>query len=81
MAGFDRMELPSMALCDVSGHEAKPTMETGMPFRHGRHGMNGRHEWNQVSRLSTDTPCLFVLVYTGTPCVPLDLDSHASRRR
>lgn len=41
MADVDRMQLLSMALCDVSGHEAKPTMETGMPFRRGRHGRHG----------------------------------------
>lgn len=45
-----------MALCDVSEHEAKPTMETGMPFR----AYQAWHEWNQVSKLSTDT--LYILV-------------------
>lgn len=39
VADVDRMALLSMALCDVSEHEAKPTMETGMPFRRGRHGI------------------------------------------
>jgi hypothetical protein len=58
-----------MALCDVSGHVAKPTMETGMPL--GVAGMG----WIQVSKLYKHS------VYTCTPWVPLDPGLHASCRR
>lgn len=84
MADVDRMALLSMALCDVSEHEAKPTMETGMPFRRGRHGRHGIYGIQVLvqycSMNGTRRRGWLGLVYTGTPCVPLDLGSHASRR-